>query len=579
MNITVRLLLALLASLFSTAALSQLSISVELKGIQGELADNVRLFLSIEQKSGQHLLSEGRLYTLHKRAPQEITNALQPFGYYHPKIESQLQQSGPDQWLASYIVDPGPPLPIAELDFELIGEMKHDPEFLLLLDKIPLHQGAIFNHQHYESFKESLVQLASERGYFNARFSLHRAEIDLQRYEARIQLHYDGGTRYHFGEVQLQQDLLDPQFLQRYVPFKKGDPFTLSKLNELPQALNDSDYFRSVEVSAGEPQPDSSEIPITTTLIPRGQNRYSFGLGYGSDTGARTKFGWDIPRLNRSGHRFNTETNLSEIGYSLSFQYRVPLLNPRSDQMIYSAGVINEKTESSTSTIQTVGASLNRSRGNWRRSISLNYQQEEYVIADDRGLSTLLMPAINWRRTWGRNLINTIDGLRFDISLRGASKNLFSDTDFFQLQGGIKAITPLGKRDRLITHGRLGSTWTEEFEQLPSSIRFFAGGAQSVRGYAFQSLGPVDGNGNVVGGRHLMIGSVELEHKFDGKWSAAMFYDGGNAFDNLADKLERGAGFGVRWQSPIGPVRIDLASAISRSDDPWRLHINIGPDL
>jgi translocation and assembly module TamA len=176
-------------------------------------------------------------------------------------------------------------------------------------------------------------------------------------------------------------------------------------------------------------------------------------------------------------------------------------------------------------------------------------------------------------------LIHTLDGLRLDIGMRGASKQVVSDTNFFQLQGGIKGITPLGNHNRLIARGRLGATRTDEFHLLPSSVRFFAGGAQSVRGYAYQSLGPKDAAGKVVGGKYLMVGSVELEHSFNAQWGMALFYDGGNAIDNIEDKLERGAGFGVRWQSPVGPVRIDLASAVTRDGKPWRLHITIGPDL
>jgi translocation and assembly module TamA len=247
--------------------------------------------------------------------------------------------------------------------------------------------------------------------------------------------------------------------------------------------------------------------------------------------------------------------------------------------MVYSAGVVNEKTDASESTVRTIGASLNRGRGLWRESLALNYQKEIYTVADDSGFSTLLMPGANWSRTWGNNFISTLDGLRFNIGFRGASKNFLSDTDFFQLQGGIKGITSLGQHDRIIARGSLGGTWTEEFHQLPSSVRFFAGGSQSVRGYAYQSLGPVDSSGDVVGGKHLMVGSVEFEHSFQGKWGVALFYDAGNAIDDIDDRLERGAGFGLRWRSPVGPIRFDLASAITRDGSPWRLHINIGPDL
>ncbi len=574
-----RMLLALLVWLCSATLYAQTNVNVVINGLDKPLEDNARLFLSIEQQKDHALISEGRLRRLHKKAVQEISSALQPFGYYRPIIKTELTQPTPDHWQATYTIDPGPPLPVGQFNFELSEEMRKDPEFQMLIQNLPLRKGDVFNHLKYENIKTSLANLAAERGYFSAHFVEHRIEIDLDNYEARIHLRYDGGPRYRFGEVLLEQDVLDPEFLRRFIPFDRGAPYALYELIDLQQALNDSDYFQTVEVSPAQPQPDSDEIPVTVMLTPRKRHRYSFGLGYGTDTGPRAKFGWGIPRLNRTGHRFNTDARVSVIGYSLSAHYRVPVLNPRTDQMVYSAGAVNEKTVSSDTTLYTIGASLNRSRGPWRESVSLNYQQEDYIIADIPGTSSLLIPSANWSRIWGRNFIYTLDGLRFDIGLRGASKKLISDTDFFQLQGGIKAITSLGHRDRIITRGRLGSTWTQDFHQLPPSVRFFAGGAQSVRGYAYQSLGPVDNNGKVVGGKYLLVGSIEYEHAFNGKWGAALFYDAGNAIDSFDDELERGAGFGLRWKSPVGPVRIDFASALTREGRPWRLHINIGPDL
>src|SRR5690606_9543527 len=120
------------------------------------------------------------------------------------------------------------------------------------------------------------------------------------------------------------------------------------------------------------------------------------------------------------------------------------------------------------------------------------------------------------------------------------------------------------------------TTRIDEFSELPASLRFFAGGDQSVRGYRYNSLGPTDASGEVIGGRKLLVGSLEYEHRIRGGWSAAVFYDAGNALEDYGDSLARGAGFGVRWLSPIGQVRIDLASALSEDGNPWRLHLNIG---
>lgn len=572
-------LLVILGFFYCQSAQALLNINVEIRGISSELTDNVRLYLSIEQQKNHALINEGRLRRLHKKARQEIENALQPFGYYRPVIIAELSRTDSDQWQAIYTIDAGPPLPVAELTLKTNEAFKLDQEFQALLQNLPLREGEVFNHVKYESIKTTLARIAAERGYFNARLIDHRVEVDLASYSARIFLNFDSGNRFNFGEVMMDQNLLDPDLLKRYIPFKPGEPYTLGQLINLQQALNDSDYFSRVEVSPGQPRIDTNEIPISVILEPRKQNRYVLGFGYGTDTGARGRFGWEIPRYNEHGHRINSEARITEIGYSLSVKYRVPVLNPRTDQILYSAGVVNEKTDTSDSTVKTFGSSLNRSRGQWREAIALNYQQEKFAVADDRGESTLVIPSINWSRNWGQGFIYTIDGLRFDIGLRGASQDLLSDTDFFQLEGGIKAITGLGRNKRLIGRGRLGSTWTDEFNQLPSSVRFFAGGAQSVRGYAYQTLGPVDEDGDVTGARHLMVGSIEYEQYFNNNWGFALFYDAGNALDEFNEKLERGAGFGLRWKSPIGPVRIDLASAVSRNSNSWRLHINIGPDL
>ena len=575
-------LIFLLSYLCCISASAQPRVDVKLTGIGGELETNVRLYLSIEQQKDHPLLSAGRIRRLHQKASLEIINALQPYGYYRPQIETQLTQTNGDNdyWQAIYSIEPGPQIPISAIDLDVRNDMFSDVAFHPVLANLPLRQGEGFTHMNYETAKTSLAKLAAERGYFNARFIESRVEIDLEAYEARITLHYNSGPRFRFGEVTLAQDVLEPELLARYIPFEQGDPYDLNQVIGLQQALNDSDYFRLVEVSPGEIEHGNKNVPVSVILAPRKRHKYTLGLGYGTDTGARAKLGWEMPRINRRGHRFDSELNVSQIGYSASAYYRIPVFNPRTDQLVFSAGIIHEETDTSISTIRTIGASLNRSRNKWRQALSLNYQQEQFEVADDIGESTLLMPGVSWSRIWrAKRVLLVLDGIRLDLSLRGATDKIISDTNFSQATGSIKAIRSISSRGRFIARGKLGSTWTRSFHQLPSSVRFFAGGAESVRGYAYESLGPTDADGDVEGGKHLIIGSLEYDHRIKGKWRAALFYDRGNAINATSDPLEDGAGFGIRWQSPVGPIRVDFANALSRDDRPWRLHINIGPDL
>ncbi len=575
----IRVLLLLFITLYSLSALGDIKLTIEIHGLSAEQRDNARLFMSIVQQKDEPLLSESRLRRLHNKAMDEISRSLQAYGYYRPEVDAELKQVSQEQWLASYRVDPGTAIPVAIFELKVSEPMLSDDAFIKNINTDNLQAGMPFRHSHYESLKSRLSQFAADRGYFDAAFSKHLVEIDLQNYEARIFLHYDSGRRYNFGEINIDQTSLSDELLQRYITFKQGQPFSQGKLTELQQSLNDSDYFNRVEVSPGPVNTQTGGVPISIRLFPRKRHRFSFGLGYGSDTGARARFGWLMPLINPEGHRFNSTTEVSEIGYNVGAQYRVPVLDPRTDQLIYNAAVINEETDTNESTLQTVGISLNHRRGKWREVISLNYQLEDYVVADIEDESALLLPGISWSRIWGDNFIYAIDGVRFDLELRGANESFISDTSFGQIRGSVKAISSVTHRTRLLARGTFGTTSTNEFSALPSSVRFFAGGAQSVRGYSYESLGPLDGNGDVIGGKHLLVGSLEIEHWFTDKWGLALFYDTGNAIDDLNDPLEQGAGIGYRWKSPIGSIRIDIANAISDKDRPWRLHINIGPDL
>jgi len=553
-------------------------VKVEIVGLSAELETNVRLFLSIEQQKGHPLLSIGRIRRLHVKADQEIAAALQPFGYYRPEISGSLTEQANGEWLARYVVDAGPGLPIAEFNLDVEGEMHDDPELAKLVDVHGLRVGAVFVHPQYDSFKARLSELAVDHGYMQATFTETRVEIDLDAYQARVYLGYDSGKRYSFGEVSLEQDVLDDDFLQRYITFHKGDPFNLDNLVDLKQALNNSNYFQYVEVSPGDPLHDLREIPVTVKLTPRKNQRWDFGLGYGTDTGARAKVGWRMPRVNRRGHKIDSEVQVSQIGYSVGANYRVPVYNPSTDQLVYTVSEVKEDTDTNDSLLRMVGVSLNHNRGEWREILALNYQSEDFEVGNDTGTSHLLIPGVSWSRIWGPDFINVLDGLRFDIGLRGANQNFLSDTDFAQLRGGAKFIVSLDARNRVLLRGNFGTTAAANFSKLPSTIRFFAGGSQSVRGYAYESLGPENNKGDVVGGKYLLTGSVEFGHYFNDNWGVAAFLDTGNAIDSLSDDLEQGAGFGLRWKSPVGPVRIDLANSISRGKN-WRLHVSIGPDL
>ncbi|HEV8580312.1 MAG TPA: autotransporter assembly complex family protein [Thermoanaerobaculia bacterium] len=563
------------------APLHALRLKVEVEGVRRDLERNIRSVLSLE-KLDKDELSEERIRRLHADATAEIEEALQPFGYYRPVVRSELRQEK-DQWLAHYDVDAGPPLKVASVNLRVLGAGSDDPRFRDLVASFPVKKGDVLYHPDYESGKHSLENLAAEEGYLDAAFQANQVRVDLQRYQADVILHYDTGPRYRFGEVRFNQDVLNPDLLTGYVAFKRGEPLDVNKVLELQNALSDSPYWSRVEVVTRQDQRNGLEVPIDVDLVPSKTMRFSGGLGYGTDTGARASGAWELRRLNRRGHRGEAEVKGSQLERSLRLSYLIPGAYPRTDVLSFNTAYQREHTDASLSETGLIGSQLTRSRGKWRESFSLNYQREDFEVGLDNGISNLLVPGASWERVEADDRIFTTNGYRARLAIQGAEGSLLSDSSFLQAHLEGKAIRTVGERSRIIGRAEVGYTATDEFRELPPTFRFFAGGDRSVRGFAYRSLGREDEAGNIIGGESLMVASLEYELWFREMWGqklgAAVFYDAGNASQSFGGLLGRGAGVGVRWRSPIGPIRADVAWALSEDGRPVRIHLNIGPDL
>ena len=556
-----------------------LDVNVEVKGISGELLTNVLAYLSIEQQKYDPNLTELQLQRLHQRATTEITRALQPFGYYDPQIRGSLQFSN-NRWLARYDVDPGSPVHITAIDIRIEGQGKEDPDFRKVAANFPLHRGEVLNQPLYEKGKQNLQRFASEHGYFDFKWLKNEIAVDPAAHTAAITLTIDSGPRYYFGKVDFKQDVLRPSLMQRFVPFKTGDPYNTAQLLELQSALIDSNYFRNVEINPRRDLSTNRRVPIDVNLVPRDKHLYTVGVGYGTDTGARGKLGWENRRVNNRGHRFNVEYNTSSILDSLTANYIIPIRNPRSDQFTITSKVSNDYLPTSKSETFLFGVSRSIDRGNnWLETLYLNYQTENYSIAGESGNSVLLLPGITMSKVSADNRIYPLRGIRLLVDVRGANPAVVSNAQYLQVRAQAKFVHKLFGKGRILLRGDVGATRFGAIRTLPTSVRFFAGGDQSVRGYAYNSLGPRNAAGQVIGGEQLLVGSAEYEQRFTDKWSGAVFYDTGNAINNWQEALKDGVGFGVRWRSPIGPIRLDLAWAISEPGAPKRLHLNVGPDL
>ena len=567
----------ILVTLLLPMPVAALDVKVDIEGLDREHEANVRAYLSIVQEKDREGLTVSRVRLLHDSAPEEIQKALYPFGFFAPKIESELDVSE-SGFLAKYRIDVGEQVLLGEVDFQITGEGATDPRISI---SFPLSKGDALDLVLYEQEKQSILYRITELGYLEAYYSAHEVKVDRDSYSARIKLHLETGMRFRFGEIRLEQEILDPQFLARYLSFGTGDPYSHEQLLDLQSKLIDSEYFKLVEINSRRDQTEGDRIPVDVLLTPNKKNRYRVGLGFSTDTGPRLTLDWKRRRFGRQGHRMRSELRLSAPETTLSSEYIIPLERPTEDYISFGASLDHYDLESSKGNQALINASHSiRLDNGWRRTLSLDYLYEDFEVGAQDDNARLLVPGITWSlvRSVGRDYVQ--EGKRLEFHIEGASESALSTATYLQLYTRDKFIHSLNDEWRILTRIELGTTWSDTLTELPPSKRFYAGGDNSVRGFGFEDLGPEDENGRVIGGRSLAVGSLELERSISGKWSGALFVDAGNAFDpDFDSELAYGFGFGVRWRSPVGPLRFDLARGRYVDEGTIRLHVVLGPEL
>lgn len=582
----IRAALALLLLSLSTVALAQgngATVSISITGVEDELLSNVQGYLPLYRFNDKEAPSAGRLRYLHGQAEETIRQALAPFGYYRPTMTPILEKLD-DVWKASYEINAGDRIPLKTVDISVTGEAETAQAFTDAIANSSLKAGDPLLHENYESLKQRFQVLASQYGYFDAVLREGKIRIDLKNYEAGVILHFDSGVRYYLGDVSFKQDKpwLGEKILGRFSDIQPGQAYLAEDLQQLQGDLSNTEYYEEVTLDVSpEAANEDHVIPVVVNLIARNPTRYSFGAGYGTDTGARVKAGITRRRVNQAGHNFTAEALLAEFKYGIAGEYVIPGSDPRSDSWGIRASLEDEHSTNTNYTSGSVGGYYRHRDGLWIKTYSLDYLVERYEVSDDDETSKLLIPSVEWTRTYPSNVdkrIYATYGTLLQLSVRGASEDVLSDTSFIQPMVSGKWIYSFANSTRLIARGAAGTTSVTDFDQLPTSLRFFTGGDKSVRGYAYNVVGPRIG-GDVVGGKKLLESSLEYEVPVADKWSVVAFADIGDAFDEKPD-YKRGVGLGVHWRSPIGPVRLDFGHAL---DDPpgkqLRLHLTIGSDL
>lgn len=564
----------------SSMAWAQSELLVRVKPANKALKSNIEGYIgSLGDRDEEALLRFSR------GAEEQARKAAQALGYYQARVETEVKAPGDNDKPAQLIirVEPGEPVRLRNVTVRIDGPASELKAFRIP-DSKALRPGEQLNHGTYEDAKRLIQNQASRYGFFAGRFERQRLAVDPQAGVADIELVYQSGPRYRLGAVTFGGDApLDNDLLQRMVSFKPGTPYDSELIAELNNDLQSSGYFDSVRVDAAPTAAVGEDIPVDVRLDTRKPRTLGLGLGFSTDVGPRGKANWTRHWVNPQGHSYGWETELSAPRQNVGLWYDIPLDPPLTDKLRFAGGYQNEEI-SGTDTLSkllTVGPEWHsKLPSGWQRVISLKYQREEYRLGDDSGLSNLLMPGVSFSYLRSDNRIDPHNGYRLQFDLQAAKEGLGSDTNLIHGNVLLKGLTTLGQNHRFLGRVQFGGSATNGYQQnIPPSLRFFAGGDQSVRGYDYQSLSPKNNQGDRIGGRYLVAGSAEYQYSIAEKWRLATFVDQGNSFNSLElPSLKTGVGIGVRWVSPVGPLRLDLARALD-DDGGFRLHFSMGPEL
>jgi translocation and assembly module TamA len=570
---------------------------IDVVGVSGALADNIRAHIGVPEERCN--ASQRRLNRLIPGLRDDVRRAAQALGFYRLQQQititaAQNSQSTADTdrtaainacWNLTITVETGEPVRFGEVNIALSNPAYHEL-FRPILNNLPVRAGEQLNHSNYERLKANLSSHAIELGFFQARFVRSELAVNMSENLAAVDIEFDPGERYRFGEITINTpDALSADFIGRFLTFQPGESYASETLIEQRRQFNDSQYFSRVAVTPQLTAAVDNAVPVNVDLSMRPRKAYSAGIGVNTDTGPRVRLNYEDRYINRRGHRLSGDLSLSPLQQEPSISYVIPLQDPVNDSLRFSGGFQRQESDSFITNTYRVGVTyLTLLDNNWVQNIFTNYEREDSELtgvadrSEFKEQTNSLISGINWSRTRSNDAIYPTRGWRLFGQLSGAHTNLLSDMTFAQVYGSAKYVRQTGP-GRILLRAEMATTIADEVLELPISVRFFTGGDTSVRGYQFGELGATNDQNEVVGGKHMLVGSIEYDMRVTGNWFAAAFIDSGNSFAAFDDmNLKQSAGLGVRWLSPIGPIRLDIAKGLE-SGGQYRLHITMGPDL
>lgn len=551
------------------------NLEFDVKGLKSGLKKNVVIYLDAIP------LREKKVsFRLESRVKEEINKALQALGYYHAKIEYSIKNVKSETDATVFLkIKAGPAVIISDVDIKIEGEAKNDTSFSELL-KNTIKKGEILNQGKYDELKVAIQSLAVRRGYFDSHYTTSLLKVVPKLNEAFIVLHFNSEKRYAFGDVSYQNSQIEESRLNSMLTFEPGDPYLVGDLGAFNQELSNTNWFSTVLVESDLKNMKDYRVPITVILEPAVRNRLETGVGYSTDTGPRLKVGWDKPWFNRAGHSINTDFYISSPQKKLETTYQIPLDDVLRDFYQVRLGV-EKLNNNDTKSFETT-ASVSRHwkyDSDWHRILYLRWLYSDFTVANTSDISNLILPGVNFSRIRSRGGVMPSWGDKQSVTFEIGNPIWGADIHLYRVIAESTWIRSVNDDNRFIFRANAGAVLTDSFDKVPPSLRFFVGGDNSIRGYAYKSISPRDSEGQLEGGSYMGTGSIEYNYRVADNWWGAVFVDAGDAWTGIKPEWNKSVGVGIRWVSPVGPIRFDIAHGFDNTDENFMLHFGMGPAL
>jgi translocation and assembly module TamA len=511
-------------------------------------------------------------------AEKAAAEALAADGYFSPTIETHVEPEAGDQALVRMKVIPGARTRVRGVALDFAGAALRDAEGRQRIDAVKqnwgLAPGAPFTQSEWTAGKAAALAGLARGRYAAAKIASSEAYVAPAEHAADLSLKLDSGPVFHAGPVFVHGLKRYPaSVVENFNPHEPGEPYDALKLELYQRRLLETGYFNAVNFRI-DPDPDhAAHAPLNVNVIEAPSQKVDTGISVSTDVGAGFSVDYGNADIFNSSHRLRTQLNINQKEQHLGTTIDAP---PRRGGTwdTWSARADRSDVEGLVSTEAVFGYAYNWGLLSVPTQASLAAHFEHQSVSGSTTRNNYAVFA-QYRKTFRttRELVSPREGFIGTAEI-GTSIPGVSTRTFVRGRVHVNWLIPFGLRNDLLVRGELGAVLAGSRRGIPTSFLFRTGGDQTVRGYAYQSIGVPEGDA-VVGGRYLATATVEYTRWITDTIGAAAFVDAGDAFDTPgAIDPAVGVGVGVRYKSPIGPLRADVA--YGERDRQVRLHFSVG---